>query len=83
VPNFLNWSIDPDRQAGDTEVIETEYGYHVMYYTGDDELSYRDHMIIEEMREHDLEHWFAETVESVEIVKGNTSRMKLGLVLSN
>lgn len=83
VPNFLNWAIDPDRQTGDTEVIETEYGYHVMYYTGDDELNYRDYMIIEEMRDHDLDHWFTETVESVEIIEGNTSRMHLGLVLSN
>ena len=83
VPNFLNWSIDPDRKAGDTEVIETEYGYHVMYYCGDDELSYRDYMITEELRNHDLDHWFTESVESVAIEKGDTSRMKLDLILAS
>lgn len=31
---FLAWSIDPVRKAGDKAVVETEYGYHVMYYSG-------------------------------------------------
>src|SRR5699024_3329595 len=30
VENFLDWSIDPERKAGDTGVIESPYGYHVM-----------------------------------------------------
>ena len=32
VENFLNWSIDESRKAGDVGIIETEYGYHIMYY---------------------------------------------------
>lgn len=32
VESFLNWSIDEARKAGDTGIIETEYGYHIMYY---------------------------------------------------
>lgn len=32
VESFLNWSIDEKRKAGDTGIIETEYGYHIMYY---------------------------------------------------
>ena len=32
VENFLNWSIDMNRQVGDTDIVETEYGYHIMYY---------------------------------------------------
>lgn len=32
VPNFLNWSVDPVRQTGDTGIVETEYGYHIMYF---------------------------------------------------
>ena len=34
VEAFLNWSIDEARKPGETEIIETEYGYHVMYYVG-------------------------------------------------
>ncbi len=36
VTNFLNWSIDSKRKAGDTEIIESEYGYHIMYFCGTD-----------------------------------------------
>lgn len=32
VENFLNWTIDMNRQTGDTDIVKTEYGYHIMYY---------------------------------------------------
>ena len=34
VENFLNWTIDTSRQEGDTGIVKTEYGYHIMYYVG-------------------------------------------------
>lgn len=33
VEAFLNWSVSSDRKVGDTGIIETEYGYHVMFYS--------------------------------------------------
>lgn len=30
--SFLNWSVDMTRQAGDTGIVKTDYGYHIMYY---------------------------------------------------
>ena len=82
VANFLNWSIDPDRQKGDCEVIETEYGYHVMYYVGDDEMNYRDYMIRNEMRTADHEKWYNGVVDAITAEAKDTSRMKLDLVMS-
>lgn len=32
VEAFTNWAIDSARQVGDTGIVETEYGYHIMYY---------------------------------------------------
>ena len=32
VENFLNWTIDVNRKVGDTDIVKTEYGYHIMYY---------------------------------------------------
>ena len=32
VKNFEDWCFDPARQPGDTGIVKTEYGYHVMYY---------------------------------------------------
>ncbi len=35
VENFEAWSFNPDRKAGDTGIVETEYGYHIMYFVSD------------------------------------------------
>ncbi len=32
VQPFKDWYLDESRKAGDTGIIETDYGYHVMYY---------------------------------------------------
>ena len=82
VPNFLNWSIDPERKAGDAEVIETEYGYHVMYYVGADEMTYRDYMITNEMRAADQEEWYQSILEPITTAVKDTSKMQLDIVLS-
>ncbi len=36
VDGFNDWIFDPARQPGDTAIIETTYGYHIMYYVGND-----------------------------------------------
>lgn len=75
VTNFLNWSIDPDRQVGDTEVIETEYGYHVMYYVGDSDETYRDHLIRADLQANDYDAWIAEIEKDYTAEVGNTKYM--------
>jgi len=32
VEEFEDWSFNPLRKAGDTEIIKTSYGYHIMYF---------------------------------------------------
>lgn len=82
VPNFLNWSISPDRKKGDAEVIETEFGYHVMYYVGDTELTYRDYMITNELSAKDQQEWYESVLEPVTATTMDTSKMRLDMVLS-
>lgn len=82
VPNFLNWSIDESRQAGDTEVIESEYGYHVMYYVGASEQNYRQMMIENDLRAEELNAWYTEIVEDIDAQMVDTKHVKTDLVLS-
>ena len=35
VTEFNDWMFDKSRKVGDTDVIKTDYGYHVMYFVGD------------------------------------------------
>lgn len=36
VPEFLDWAIAPHKK-GDTGLVKTDYGYHIMYYVGAEE----------------------------------------------
>lgn len=32
VPNFENWSMDDSRKYGDVDIVDSTYGYHVMFF---------------------------------------------------
>ena len=32
VPEFKNWAIDFNRKPGDVEIVQTTFGYHIMYF---------------------------------------------------
>ena len=40
VAPFNDWTFDGARKSGDTGVVETEFGYHVMYFIGEGEAPY-------------------------------------------
>lgn len=35
IDEFDSWLFDASRKAGDTGIVKTDYGYHVMYYVGE------------------------------------------------
>ena len=39
---FNDWCFDESRQPGDHGIVETEYGYHLMYFVGTSETVYKD-----------------------------------------
>ncbi len=83
VEPFNDWLFAEGRQPGDNDIVESEYGYHVMYYVAAGENNYRDYMIIESLRSADMNEWLNGLVESVTVTDGNTSRLSRGLVLSS
>ena len=82
VEEFTNWAVDPTRKAGDTGIIETTYGYHVMYYVGDSDITYRDSMIREDIRTETVSAWFEELLSTTEVTLKDTSRLKKDYVLA-
>lgn len=82
VESFRNWAIDSSRKAGDTGIVESDYGYHIMYYIGADELTYRDYLITQDMTNEDMEAWYDGVLENVTVIEGNTSKINKGLVYS-
>lgn len=42
VEEFRAWAVDSARQTGDTEIVKTSYGYHIMYFVeGEDYFLYQ------------------------------------------
>lgn len=82
VPNFLNWSIDKDRKVGDTGIIVSEYGYHIMYFSSFDELTYRDYMIREEMRSNDTETWYNSVLKDATATIANKKYLNLDITFA-
>lgn len=83
VTNFEDWCFDETRKAGDTGIVETEYGYHIMYYVGESDTVYRDYMIENELRSADITAWYEALVEAMTVTDGNTSHIRTDLVLSS
>ncbi len=75
VDSFKAWSLDTARKAGDTGVIVSDFGYHVMYYVKDGDLTYRDYMITEDLRTADVEKWYKDIIDDVTVTAGNTKRV--------
>ena len=82
VENFLNWALNATT-PGETGIVETEYGYHVMYFVGDSELSYRDYQIDSELRSAELSDWYNGLYEAMTVTAGNTNYMLKSIVLSS
>lgn len=82
VQNFNDWCYDAARKTGDTGIVESEYGYHVMYFVGDSAMNYRDFQIESQLRNADLETWYTETVGAMTQTEGNTKYIRTDLVLN-
>lgn len=83
VENFNDWLFDSSRQAGDHAVVETEIGYHLMYFVGEQDNTYREYNIEAALRNKDVSEWYTELMKNVTSVEGNTSYIYKGLVLAS
>ena len=83
VTNFNDWCFDAARQTGDTGVIETEYGYHVMYYVGAAEQTYRNYQIENTLVNEALESWYNGIVEAQTLTVVDMDHVPTGMVLSS
>lgn len=82
VTEFNDWCFDASRTAGDTGIVETTYGYHVMYFSGTADQTYRDYLITNDLVSADMETWYNALLESYTVVNGDTSYMKKDIVLA-
>ena len=83
VAAFNDWCFDSSRKPGDTGIVETTYGYHVMYFVGNTQQTYRDYLIESDLRTADTDEWYNGLLDTVTVTDGNTDYIRKDLVLGS
>ena len=83
VASFEDWCYDESRVAGDTGIVESTYGYHVMFFVGNSDMNYRDYQISSNLKSEEMSSWYASICEGMTIVEGNTKYISKNLILGN
>ena len=83
VTSFRDWAVDEKRKAGDVGIVESEYGYHIMYFSGYADITYRDSLIDLELLTESMEKWYKDITEAVDMKLGNTRHLNTALVLQS
>ncbi|MBR4972628.1 MAG: peptidylprolyl isomerase, partial [Oscillospiraceae bacterium] len=65
VEAFEDWCYDESRKPGDLGLVETTYGYHIMYFVGDSEVTYRDFMLENDLRSETMKEWHDGLVKAI------------------
>jgi hypothetical protein len=80
--NINDWCFDESRKAGDTGIVESTSGYHIMYFAGNSDVLYRDYLIENDLRDADMNAWYEALVADITTQLGDTKYLSTDLVLT-
>lgn len=83
VTNFNDWCFDSSRAVGDTGIVESDYGYHVMYFSGYSNLTYRDYLIKTDLVSADMSEWEENLLANNALTVVNTNKVDKGITVSS
>ncbi len=64
VAEFENWCFDDSRKTGDTGIVQTTYGFHVMYFVGHTDKSDWEYKVESTLRSTDYNTYFDEEIKN-------------------
>lgn len=70
VTEFNDWIFDPARKSGDTGLVLTTYGYHVMYFVGEN-VPYWQVQVESAKRSADYNNWYDALCENQTVEQGS------------
>ena len=82
VTNFNDWCFDESRKPGDYEVVETEYGCHLIYFVRHEETTYRELQAENAKRGEDFENWYNAAIDAAKYTVLDTSKLDLDLIIA-
>ena len=82
VEAFNDWCFAEGRKPGDTGIVMTPYGAHIMYYVSMGTEIYRDMLIENSLRSADTAAWYEALVNATTVTEGNTKYLSRDLILA-
>lgn len=67
VSEVNDWIFDESREYGDVEILQSSYGYHLMFYMEENDTPYWQRTIDNAMRDADYEEWYEELIKDYEV----------------
>ena len=83
VTNFNDWCFAEEREPGNYEIVETEYGYHLLYFVAKQENTYRQLMIEDALRDEKYTNWYNEQQEAATVTVLDTKYLTRDYVIEN
>ena len=71
VSSFKDWCFEEGRKVGDTGIVESTYGCHVMYLDSFSDAPYWKQMVQSEMASADYSDWLTSIVADADVVEGS------------
>lgn len=81
VKPFEEFCFAEGRKHGDVDLVMTDYGYHLIYYVGESETTYRDFMLTNDLLEKKMTDWQTKLNEAITVDEKNTKRVNRNLIL--
>lgn len=79
---FRDWAVDPARVEGEHALISTSEGYHIVYFEGYSDETYRDYLVNTTMVNEDMEEWYKGIIDASVATLKDDSRLKKDTVIS-
>ena len=78
VKAFNDWCFDESRQPGDTGIVKTSYGYHVMYFVGKSDKTFLDYRADSLLRSEQYNTWEESALENYTITLNSFGMKRVG-----
>ena len=79
--NFNVWCFAEERKAGDYGIVETAHGYHLIYFVGQSENTYRQLLVEDALMKDRYTEWYNAQLEAVTVTELNTEYLSLDYII--
>ena len=80
VQSFNDWCF-AEHQIGDTDIIESEYGFHIMYFDGYSDNIYLDLLVSEDLFNTEMQRWYDDLHAKYPVTIGTSKYLPMNMTL--